>query len=74
MMIAETLGDQLRAAREEAGLTQKAVARRLFVAPLTVRRWEQGKRLPAIDMADAYLRLVGGHVVLGLSTAVGVRR
>jgi len=72
-MTPQELGAQMRAAREETGLTMKAVARRLFVATYTVRRWEHGTRMPQVDMLDAYLRVVGGFIVLGLSTSVNTQ-
>lgn len=56
---------QMHEAREAAGMTQKAVARRLFVAESTVRCWEAGRRMPHVDMLDAYLKIVGATITLG---------
>lgn len=64
-LITDTLGQQMRAAREAAGLTQKAVARRIFVGASTVRCWEGGRRTPSVIMLDAYLRVVGATLTLG---------
>lgn len=72
-MTPQELGAQMRAARNESGLTMKAVARQLFVAVYTVRRWEHGTRMPQVDMLDAYMRAVGGFIVLGLSTSVNTQ-
>lgn len=68
MMSAKELGAEMRAAREESGMTQKAVARRLFVATGSVKNWELGYRTPSVTMLDAYLRVVKGLIVLGAST------
>ena len=40
------LGTRLRAARENTGLTQQAVAERLEVSAQTVRNWEAGRHEP----------------------------
>lgn len=61
--------DRMRAAREASGMTQKAVARRLFVSPNTVTHWESGRRLPHVDMLDAYLKIVGATITLGKGAA-----
>ncbi|WP_251521694.1 MULTISPECIES: helix-turn-helix transcriptional regulator [Staphylococcus] len=39
---------KLKSAREESGLTQSEVAKKLYVTRQTVSRWEQGKTLPNI--------------------------
>lgn len=61
-----TLGQRMKEARLTAGLTQKAVARRLFVTPATVRCWEGNRRVPSVPMLDAYLRVVGASMTLGV--------
>jgi transcriptional regulator with XRE-family HTH domain len=43
----KTLTEKLIAARENLGLTQKAMAERLGVDPTTLARWEKGKRNPS---------------------------
>lgn len=62
------LGQQMREAREAAGMTQKAVARRMFVSPGTVRCWEGDRRTPSVAMLDAYLQLVGATITLGATS------
>ena len=42
------LGEKLKCARIEAGVTQEFVSHRLFVSRQTVSRWEQNKTLPNI--------------------------
>jgi transcriptional regulator with XRE-family HTH domain len=59
------LAATLLAARKASGLSQKEVARRLFVNATTLTGWESGKRQPHVDMIDAYLKIVGGSITLG---------
>ena len=44
------LGDRIREARDAAGLTQGAAAKRLKVSQPTLSRWESGETVP--DVAD----------------------
>ncbi|MBR4691503.1 MAG: helix-turn-helix transcriptional regulator [Oscillospiraceae bacterium] len=41
-----TLGERIKAARQELGLTQEALAEGLGLAPQTVSKWERGESLP----------------------------
>jgi transcriptional regulator with XRE-family HTH domain len=45
-----SLGSSLKNAREEIGLTQEEVAKKLYVTRQTVSRWEQNKTLPNINV------------------------
>lgn len=56
----ERLGERLRQAREERGLTQEALADELHVSRQTVSNWERGKTLPDIQS------LVGAASTLGM--------
>ena len=47
--------DQLRKARETAGLSQEELAERLDVSYMTIHRVENGKRMPAIDLIFRYM-------------------
>lgn len=49
----------LRAARVNAGLTQKEVAETLKVSNKTVWAWESGKVMPKVDKIDALCNLYG---------------
>lgn len=49
----------LRAARVNAGLTQKEVAEKLKVSNKTVWAWESGKAMPKVDKIDAICNLYG---------------
>lgn len=60
------IGEQMREARFDAEMTQKAVARRLFVSPRTVREWESGRRKPTVELLDRYLKIVKGSITLGV--------
>jgi DNA-binding transcriptional regulator YiaG len=61
------IGEQMRNARADAGRTQGWVGRQLYVSERTVREWESGRRKPTIEMLDAYLRLLGGSITLGVA-------
>ena len=50
----EKLGEQIRRARRERGLSQEQLAEKLGVERLQVNRWENGKQQPR---ADALARL-----------------
>lgn len=45
-----SLGSSLKNAREESGLTQEEVAKKLYVTRQTISRWEQNKTLPNINV------------------------
>lgn len=45
-----TLGANIRAKREQRGMTQQELASRLFVSRQTVSRWESGSRTPDVIM------------------------
>ncbi|WP_204122347.1 helix-turn-helix transcriptional regulator [Lacticaseibacillus mingshuiensis] len=52
------INEALQVARKNAGMTQEAVAGKLYVTRQTISRWEQGKTLPNIyalkDLAALY--------------------
>ncbi len=47
----------LKAARVNAGYTQKSASQRLGVNRLTLRNWEQGRTYPTISKFDEMCRL-----------------
>lgn len=49
----------LKAARVNAGLSQKEAAQALDVSNKTLCAWESGKRFPAADKIDAICNLYG---------------
>ncbi|HBM98329.1 MAG TPA: XRE family transcriptional regulator [Ruminococcus sp.] len=44
-----TLGEKLKSARKNAGLTQENLAKKLIVSRQAVTKWESGKGMPDID-------------------------
>lgn len=47
--------DQMRKARESAGLSQEDLAERLDVSYMTIHRFETGKRMPSIDIIFRFM-------------------
>ena len=43
-------GEFLKSLRKEKGLTQEALADRIFVTSKTISRWETGRQLPDLEM------------------------
>lgn len=52
-------GKQLRQRREAAGLTQQALAGRVFVSPGYISQFEQGIRKPQLDLAKMFDKELG---------------
>ena len=44
-----TLGEKIKKARKNAGLTQEQLAEKLFVSRVTVSKWETGRGYPNLD-------------------------
>lgn len=53
------LGEKLKDARIEAGITQEIVSQHLFVTRQTVSRWEQNRTLPNIHVLKELTELYG---------------
>ncbi|MDX6200398.1 MAG: HTH-type transcriptional regulator / antitoxin HipB [Actinomycetota bacterium] len=62
------LGSVLRQAREQAGLTQGAIAQQVGVSRFAISRWESGARPVASDDADRVLAACGRDVRFQLVT------
>jgi transcriptional regulator with XRE-family HTH domain len=62
------LGNILRSARDQAGLTQEAVARQVGVTRHALSRWETGERPVRSDDADRVLAACGRDVRFQLVT------
>jgi len=56
---ARALGAELRAARERAGVSQRALSRQLGIANSTLSRWEDGHRMPPVEDVAAILGILG---------------
>jgi transcriptional regulator with XRE-family HTH domain len=54
-------GQDLRQARERAGLTQAQAARKIGVPVDTYRSWEHGRRSPREEHVDAIARVMAGE-------------
>lgn len=52
-------GELIRAARAEAGLTQRQLAERVGTTQSAVARWESGGDVPRLDKLDQILRACG---------------
>lgn len=50
MNLTKEVGSRIKAAREKAGITQTALAKRLCVTQTAVSSWESGRRLPHLSM------------------------
>ena len=60
----DMFGAQLRALRQQAGLTRGELAERLRVHVSSVSGWEMGKRLPREALRTKLARLLGCDVAL----------
>ena len=52
-------GEYIRKKRLEAGLTQKELARRLFVTESSVSKWERNLSYPDLSLVTAVCRELG---------------
>ena len=53
-----TLGEKLKDARKNAGMSQEQMAEKLFVSRAAVAKWEAGKGLPDVENLKAISRLL----------------
>ena len=60
-------GDVIRALREGKGLTQEALAQKLFVSGKAVSKWETGKGYPDISLLEPLAAALGISVIELLS-------
>lgn len=59
MTFRQSFGSRLRAARRQAGITQRDLAARIGVSPACLSMYEHGKRLPNIETASAAAAALG---------------
>ncbi len=59
---AQTVGRNIRAARESAGLSVMELAGTLDTNPQTIYRWERGAKCPAVDTLAEVARACGTTV------------
>ena len=62
----ETFGERIIRARRALGMTQKDLARRLGVDPMTLGYWERGERRPSGEMGKKINGFLGGLNLAGL--------
>jgi transcriptional regulator with XRE-family HTH domain len=53
------LGEMLKQAREKAGLTQEQLAEKTGLPVGSIRNWEQGHRVPRLNVVPVLARAVG---------------
>ena len=53
------LGENIKKARNGAGMTQKELAEKLAVYPKDISRWENGERTPSALVLAAICRALG---------------
>ncbi|MBB1153979.1 helix-turn-helix domain-containing protein [Amycolatopsis dendrobii] len=63
-----SLGNHLRGLREQTGLTQRDVARRMGCADSTVSMIETDTREPRLKMLRRYCDAIGARVYIGFPT------
>jgi transcriptional regulator with XRE-family HTH domain len=60
----------LRAARQRAGLTQAALARRSGTSQATISAYESGRKQPSVDTLNRLLRVAGWRLAVIPSSPV----
>jgi transcriptional regulator with XRE-family HTH domain len=56
----------LRRLRQQRGLSQSDVARRMFLRPRAVSRLESGRHDPHVSTIAAYCNAIGAHITIRL--------
>ena len=67
----QNLGEKIRQARREKGLTQEQLAQALFVSRQTVSNWENGKTEPDYQTLMKLSELLGQEIVQTEETSAG---
>jgi transcriptional regulator with XRE-family HTH domain len=63
----------LRAARQEAGLTQAELARRAGTSPATISAYEHGRKVPSVETLSRLLAVAGARVTVVPASSPVVR-
>ena len=63
------IGDEIRKAREAAGLTQEQVAERMQTTQSTIARMESGRTMPSLRTLSRYAEATGSRAVVRLEAA-----
>ena len=64
-----TLGENIRRARERAGMKQKDLAEKLSVSPQTIYRWERGERQPKWEMLQQMAQEMNAPDISAINTS-----
>ncbi len=56
-------GETIRSLREKKGMTQEALAERIFVSGKAVSKWETGRGLPDIALLEPLAEALGVSVI-----------
>lgn len=56
------IGERIKKCRKNRGLTQEKLSELLKISPMTVRRWEWGKRKPDIDIMPRLANILNTSV------------
>ena len=64
----EEVMQRLRVAREQQGLTQAQLGKRLEVSRATINRWETGERTPDLATLEKIAKALGLKLLLTLET------
>lgn len=65
------LGENIRAARKKAGVTQRQLADKMGVYQKDVSRWENGEHAPTIDLLVEICKALEVSADLLLETGIG---
>ena len=57
-----TLGEKLKKARKQAGLSQEQLAEKLTISRSAVAKWETDKGIPDVDNLKAIFQLLGTSI------------
>lgn len=70
----ETIGKNIKYAREDKGIAQNVLASKLNISAASVSNWEKGKRMPDITNLIAICNAldVESDQILGLKTSTGI--
>ena len=58
-----SIGEQIKAAREQAGITQAELGQKVGVSGVAIMRYERGKRQPRLEQLQAIAAALGVQVV-----------
>lgn len=69
-VVAKAIGAEIRRCRNEAGISQEALARRLGTHRPIVARVERGVHVPEIDLVCRYAHALGVHPIWDIISVI----